>query len=838
MKLLLACEVSSPHVARWINQLQGTGWDIHLFQVITPGYGISPLLSYGTVHYPGKIPENKNLTVFQTTGLDWETADEVGLAAGRRRHINYLHNLIRTLKPDLIHSHGLNINWNNLLEPVHQLFSTLPEATGIPWLYSSWGTDLECYAMLSPEHRLSVSAQLACCDYLTTECHRDLRLSRMLGFSGEFCGFFPDFGGVQLNGVRNNNLTPPSKRRLILLKGRDNCGTDGDPVGRAMTAIQAFDLCRDALRNFSIVVTQATGKVREQVEILSRSGIDIVAAEHLAYDDLLHLYTETRVAISATVNDGLPSTLVEAMTYGAFPLFSNVESFGEWIRSGENGLIFPAEDPQQLAVLLSKALEDDQLVDKAALYNLQLVSERLEYKHIRSKVIELYRYVSTNGKLAGTPFRTRLGKDLLGQLSCWSLLEGEVSPPLFSILVPTYNQAQFLPAALDSLLAQTVQEWEALVVDDGSTDNTREVLERYEARDKRIRVFHKPNGGTASALNTGLQHAVAEWVCWLSSDDLFKPDKLMIHLAAIAENPDCKFFHTDYELLFDDTGERLPQRRLSEDIPIKSLQLISFFEENQVNGISIALHRDLLRQAGAFNTDKRNGQDFDMWLRCHRQTQSTHIPLVTCSTRVHKGQGTELSPLSGVYDSGRSCLEMLNSEPFDALFPILDLYANDTAMSAVQKIIALIANPVAIINLCGFGMALLDKMSEWLSKNATDDVRRKLSFRLPGIIHGIREFGCAEEVSEGLSTLERALFSQCTYHMQDWAALLKTKCERLEYSGRLAEAKSINEYLKREGRLDMLSENIVSPSYKTDLVRRTLDELKRRNLDKYRNAVS
>ena len=108
-----------------------------------------------------------------------------------------------------------------------------------------------------------------------------------------------------------------------------------------------------------------------------------------------------------------------------------------------------------------------------------------------------------------------------------------MSTPIFSVLVPTYNQACFLPAALDSLLAQTVLEWEALVVDDGSTDGTREILERYAAGDKRIRVFRKHNGGTASALNKGLQHAVGEWVCWLSSDDLFKPDKLAVHLKEI-----------------------------------------------------------------------------------------------------------------------------------------------------------------------------------------------------------------------------------------------------------------------------------------------------------------
>src|SRR6185295_15042078 len=100
-------------------------------------------------------------------------------------------------------------------------------------------------------------------------------------------------------------------------------------------------------------------------------------------------------------------------------------------------------------------------------------------------------------------------------------------------LVPTYNHSRFLPAALDSLRAQTYENWEAIVVDDGSTDETPSILEQYTARDKRIRAFRKPNGGVASALNEALRRASGEWICWLSSDDLFDPEKLQVHVRAI-----------------------------------------------------------------------------------------------------------------------------------------------------------------------------------------------------------------------------------------------------------------------------------------------------------------
>src|SRR5919108_4145810 len=127
--------------------------------------------------------------------------------------------------------------------------------------------------------------------------------------------------------------------------------------------------------------------------------------------------------------------------------------------------------------------------------------------------------------------------------------------PSFSVLVPVYNHAQYISEALDSLLAQTERDWEAIVVNDGSTDSTPDVLEAYRAKDSRFRVFHKKNGGVASALNMGLQQARGDWICWLSSDDLFHPCKLEIHRHWIGKYPECCFFFTHFRALNEATGQ-------------------------------------------------------------------------------------------------------------------------------------------------------------------------------------------------------------------------------------------------------------------------------------------
>ncbi len=109
--------------------------------------------------------------------------------------------------------------------------------------------------------------------------------------------------------------------------------------------------------------------------------------------------------------------------------------------------------------------------------------------------------------------------------------------PLVSVLVANYNYAPYLPAALQSLLDQTYPDWEAIVVDDGSTDGSREVLAEWAARDARIRVLSQPNGGQASALNAAFGASRGPILSILDSDDVFEPEKLAATVDAFRQWP-------------------------------------------------------------------------------------------------------------------------------------------------------------------------------------------------------------------------------------------------------------------------------------------------------------
>ena len=101
---------------------------------------------------------------------------------------------------------------------------------------------------------------------------------------------------------------------------------------------------------------------------------------------------------------------------------------------------------------------------------------------------------------------------------------------VISIIVPIYNIEKFLPCCIDSILAQTFTEWELILVDDGSKDTCGSICDEYATKDGRIRVIHKPNGGLASARNSGLAMASGEWVMHLDGDDWIEPEMLELLL--------------------------------------------------------------------------------------------------------------------------------------------------------------------------------------------------------------------------------------------------------------------------------------------------------------------
>lgn len=399
MKILFCIQASAQHAARWINEFVDQGWDIDIFENISPGWGVCPAFKCGRFHvpYPVHLPEGMR----GKSTLSRSFPVRVQLKLGRRptpsalarAHEDYLFHLLRERPPDVIHLLGLGVNWTDQSATLMRVRERLGGRLPCPLLYSTWGTDLDFFAAMDEWH-LPAKRLLAAVDGMITECDRDLRLAEDFGFRGRYMGKLPAFGGTDMNVVKPFQMDgDPSARRLIVVKGRDHQAPlpMRDPVGRAMTILKAIERCSGDLCGYRVVIVQADKLVEHEAKMLATlTGVDVHVMHRLPYEDLLRIMGAARAAVAMTVNDGLPSFLVEAMSLGALPVHSDLEPIREWIDDGVNGLLAPPEDVGAVAEALVRAVSDDALVNKAAQHNERQIRESLDAESVREQAVQIY----------------------------------------------------------------------------------------------------------------------------------------------------------------------------------------------------------------------------------------------------------------------------------------------------------------------------------------------------------------------------------------------------------------------------------------------------------------
>ncbi len=177
--------------------------------------------------------------------------------------------------------------------------------------------------------------------------------------------------------------------------------------------------------------------------------------------------------------------------------------------------------------------------------------------------------------------------------------------PLVSVIIPTHNRAQLLPCAVSSVLGQTYENLELIIVDDGSTDNTLEVVKGFQ--DPRILYLcHENSRGAPAARNIGIQHAKGEYIAFLDDDDEWLPHKLKRQLEALSQlHHQVGVAYCKYERLYPNgetriIGERFSQRRL--------------LHHNFVGTPTLLMHRECL-EADLFDEGLPRGQDWELCLR-------------------------------------------------------------------------------------------------------------------------------------------------------------------------------------------------------------------------------
>ena len=206
---------------------------------------------------------------------------------------------------------------------------------------------------------------------------------------------------------------------------------------------------------------------------------------------------------------------------------------------------------------------------------------------------------------------------------------------LVTVIIPTYNRANYLVQSLESVLAQTYGNLEVIVVNDGSTDETKATLEPYR---NRMSYFEKTNGGKSSALNLGLKHISGEYVWIFDDDDIAHPELVKSHMAIFDSQPEVGFVYSGYAFFEGEDANNVIETVEAPALP-EGEMVGSLLTGNFISGVSVLVRKGCYDRVGWYDERLIRAQDYDMWIRLARagfKAGAIRQPLVR--VRKHEGQ--------------------------------------------------------------------------------------------------------------------------------------------------------------------------------------------------------
>ena len=214
-----------------------------------------------------------------------------------------------------------------------------------------------------------------------------------------------------------------------------------------------------------------------------------------------------------------------------------------------------------------------------------------------------------------------------------------------TIVMPVYNAAQYLAEAMDSILCQSHRHFTLIVVDDGSTDNTAEILDIYSAQDQRIRILRNSHRGTTEALMRGVEAADTEWIFRMDADDIAYPDRLVRQLQFIQHNPRVRVTSCMAEYI-GDTGKTIGR---TVNLVPNELALKQRLDAGLLVPLlhpGALMHRETILGAGGYRPQFRVSQDLDLWTRV-AETGALVIAMddVLMKYRIHPGSSFVAAPI-------------------------------------------------------------------------------------------------------------------------------------------------------------------------------------------------
>lgn len=203
----------------------------------------------------------------------------------------------------------------------------------------------------------------------------------------------------------------------------------------------------------------------------------------------------------------------------------------------------------------------------------------------------------------------------------------KIKSPLVSIIMPVYNSENYIERAITSALAQIYTNYELIIIDDGSTDRSKEIIFKYK---ERLNYIYQKNAGASAARNNGINNSNGELIAFLDADDMWYPEKLMYQVDAYINNPEAALIHTEVDKSTSFDGY-FPI--IQEDTKAIYKPFLNIFEFPNLKTPSVMIPKKILDRFGLFDIELPTAEDKDLFLRCSYNEVVLYIPqkLVYCS---------------------------------------------------------------------------------------------------------------------------------------------------------------------------------------------------------------
>jgi hypothetical protein len=203
-----------------------------------------------------------------------------------------------------------------------------------------------------------------------------------------------------------------------------------------------------------------------------------------------------------------------------------------------------------------------------------------------------------------------------------------------SVVMSVFNGQAFLAEAIESILNQTLDDYEFVIVDDGSTDRTAKILAEYASRDERVRVYRHENRGRAVSLNIGIGLARGKYIARMDADDIALPNRLREQIDFMDTHPEVGLLGGAFELISTNGRVLKTVRFPSEDSAIRAVMLAC----NPFSHPTVVMRKELVSATGGYRKALLDADDYDLWLRISERSQLANLEKCVLQYRVHSNQ--------------------------------------------------------------------------------------------------------------------------------------------------------------------------------------------------------